>query len=131
MEGLTRLVVRVEAADRDDMDGAEDDMVDAARQLRRELLDHDVESAELLTADDAPPGAKSGTGLTFATIAISMMSAGIPPLVSSLHAWAVNRRPRCTLHIEGPDGRSIEIPNLSMERAHEVMLSWTGPQRPT
>ena len=126
MEGWNRLVVHVEPADGDDAD-----LERAARQLRQELLDLDVESAELLTAESVPLGAKSGTGMTLTTIAVSMASAGIPPLLTTLHSWAVSRRPRCTLRIEGPDGKSIEIPNLSLERANEVMGTWTRPHGQT
>lgn len=122
MGEITQLVVRVEVDDVDD-----NELEGWTRQLRNELLVLDVESAELVTSDPAPPGAKGGSGTALATIAISTVSAGLPPLVAMLHSWAVNRRPRCTLRIEGPDGRTIEIPNLSLERANEVMGSWTRP----
>jgi hypothetical protein len=124
---MTRLVVHV-----DPVEGVEADELEAlTHQVRREVLELDVERADLVASGAPPSGAKSGNAASVASIAVTMFAAGVPPLVSTLHTWFTSRRPRCTLRIEGPDGRTLEIPNLSLERANDLMAGWAAPRKPS
>jgi hypothetical protein len=82
-----------------------------------------VESVELLRGPPPPGGAKSidasGVGL-----AVTVFAAGMPSFVTVLHNWATTRRPHCVVHVNGPHGSVVEIPNIPLERLNELLASW-------
>jgi hypothetical protein len=120
-ESLTHVVVRVES-DGDDLEQEE-----LAQQLRRELLDSDVEAVQMVYESASPEGAKAIDGSAIG-LAVTVFAAGMPSFVTVLHNWVTNRRPHCVVHLEGPHGAVIEIPNIPLERLNDVIASW--PQAP-
>lgn len=77
-----------------------------ARQLRRELVEQDLEVRAVEA--DAPEGSK-GDVATFGAIAVALVGAGgmIPALIAVLHDWLGRRT--------GPDRILVRIGDRSME----------------
>lgn len=69
-----------------------------ARRLRKDLLELDVESADLVRAGEAPAGAK-GLPVDWATLAVSVTPAVLTALFSTLQSW-LTRHDRASVTVE-------------------------------
>ena len=84
-----------------------------ALQLRRELLDLDVESVEPLSAD-APEGTRSGLATVAGTLVASLGSSNIPALVVAVLRWIRRSPTDRSVRIE-IDGDVIDAHNVDSE----------------
>ena len=100
----TGLILNLEAGDIDT------DALDAlTRQLRGELLELGVDSAEVVTSADAPEGTKSPEAVTWGALAVAVMPSFLPKLVEYLQSWSLrgeNRRVRIKTQV---GDRSVEV----------------------
>ena len=81
MQGID-FTVRVDSEDPDD------ELVDElTRQLLREVRDCDIESADLIAIESAPPGAKSAGGFELGALAVSVLPNAVKQLVEFLFSW--------------------------------------------
>lgn len=86
---LTQLYIEVSASD-----ATEEDIDRLTRQLLSELRKTDVESVELAKGGEMPQGAKSGDPITIGSIAVSVLPAVLPAVVSMVQAWATRGQGR-------------------------------------
>lgn len=86
---LTQLYIEVSASD-----ATEEDIDRMTRQLLSELRKTDVESVELAKGGEMPQGAKSGDPITIGSIAVSVLPAVLPAVVSMVQAWATRGQGR-------------------------------------
>jgi len=69
----------------------------ATRNLREELYDLGVDSAERISAGEAPAGAKSADAVTVGALAVAVLPTFLPRLVEYLQSWCMrveNRKVR-------------------------------------
>ncbi len=91
----------------------DDDALDAlARQLREELTELGVESAELEKGAAAPSGTKSAEAVTLGALAISVLPVMIPKLIEFLQAWATRG-----------EGRTVKVKAQVADRMVELEYS--------
>ena len=79
------------------------------RQLRGELQDLGVESAELVKGGPAPGGSKSVEAVTAGAIAVAVLPTFLPKLVEFIQAWALRGQGR-TVKFKGKvAGQEVEF----------------------
>lgn len=85
-------------------DATDEELDRTTRQLLSELMELDIESAELGKGNPAPEGAK-GDPITIGNIAIEVLPAAIPSLIAFVQAWVMRGQGR-TVKFKG---RGIEF----------------------
>ena len=105
---MTQILLGVAEAESDDRDKEQ-----LALQLRRELLDLDVESVEPLTAE-APDGARSGLGVVAGTLVATLSSGPVSAVVVAVIGWLRRSPADRNVRIE-IDGDVIEVHNVDLE----------------
>jgi hypothetical protein len=94
-----RLELRIELDAGADADAEERD--DAARALRTELLDLDVDAVDQPTGP-APPGTRSGEALTLGTLIVTMGPSMLAAVSGMVQSWMARRGDRrVTLELGG------------------------------
>ncbi|MGW2718980.1 hypothetical protein [Streptomyces sp. NPDC001492] len=84
------------------------------RQLRKRLLELDVDDVRVERSDAAPPpGAKPGGLITVGALAVTLAPAVFRPALRVVETWLQNRPVR-TVKIE-VDGRTLELGQASPE----------------
>jgi len=102
-------------------DAAPEELERTVRGLRRDLIEIDSVSTEQVGGPDQP-GAKGDIGL-LGTIAVSMVSAAVPAVITLLGRWMQDRR-RCVLRISKEDGTTLEIPHtLDRQQIDQIVAS--------
>jgi hypothetical protein len=109
-----------------DADSAE--LEDATSQLRRELLELDVDDVKAPSAGAAPPGTRGPAAAEIGTLLVAAGHAAIGPIVGAIQAWVARRASRSVkLTI---DGDSIEVSNVSREDQRELIESFLARHAP-
>jgi hypothetical protein len=80
-------------------------------QLRRGLLELDVESVELARGEPAPPGARAVDPTTIGTLIVTLAPTTIQALVQLVRGWSTGRRVGSVKITLGDD--SLELTNAS------------------
>jgi Effector Associated Constant Component 1 len=104
-----------------DADGEE--LAELSRQLRSELVELGVETANAARSGKAPAGAK-GDPITLTTLAVTLAPIALTGLVKALEAW-LTRHDRATVTVES-GGEKITIsgsPSKEQERTLEAFIS--------
>lgn len=83
VDDVTALSVRIEA----DPDAEAGDLARLTSQLRRELVELDVDSVEPARIGEAPPGAKAIEGLAVDTLVIQLAPAVLGAVAHAIQAW--------------------------------------------
>jgi hypothetical protein len=110
-----------------DADSAELDLL--SRQLVTELLDQDVESAELLKSGAAPQGTKSAEALTIGSVAVTVLPAILPKIIEAIQAWALRGQGRVVKFKGKVGGQDIEFEGGSEDlKALLASLGSSGPK---
>ncbi len=71
-----------------------DEIDQMTRDLRLELLEIDVTSAELVHGGSAPDGTKTAEVITLGTVAVAVLPSVLPKLVEFLQAWTTRSESR-------------------------------------
>lgn len=79
------------------------------RQLRRELLDLDVDSVDLARGDQLPEGAKAADAITLGTLAVAVLPSFLPKLIDYLQSWSLRAEGRMVKVKSQVGDRSIEL----------------------
>jgi hypothetical protein len=110
--------------------GPEDDaeqIAEATLQLRRELLDLDVEAVELPSAGEPPPGTRAvelaALGALIVTAAKSQL---LGPVVAAVRAWLAGASQR-TVKLE-LDGDVLELTGVSSKEQRRLTDEWLRRQ---
>ncbi|HEX9635302.1 MAG TPA: hypothetical protein VGB34_07475 [Candidatus Limnocylindria bacterium] len=82
-EETLRLVLEVG----NDTDGDVEEVDRLTRRLRSEILDQEVESAELVTAGEIPEGARAGEVIAIGSLLVTLLPSVLPNLIDLLGGW--------------------------------------------
>jgi hypothetical protein len=118
----THAEVRLELDFADDADAASID--GAARRLRRELLELEVERVELAPAGEPPPGSRAGETIALGSIIVALArnTAALASVVRAVQSWAARDRHR-TVRIE-LDGDTLEVAGISSREQERLISAW-------
>jgi hypothetical protein len=104
-------------------DADAEEVADATLQLRRELLDLDVEAVELPAAGEPPPGTRAvelaALGALVVTIAQSPL---LGPVVAAVRSWLAGS-PQRSIKLE-LDGDTLELTGLSSKEQQRLVDEW-------
>lgn len=117
---MARLAVEVSAgpsADAEELD-------ELVGQLRRELLELDVESVDRARGGPAPKGARAVDVLALGTLLVSVVdpAAVLPAVVAAVEAWLRGRGQR-SVKLE-LDGDVLEVAGLSSRDQRRLIDGW-------
>jgi len=82
-EEALRLVLEVG----NDSDGDAEEVDRLTRRLRHEILDQEVESAELVTTGELPAGARAGEAIAIGSLLVTLLPSVLPSLIDLLGGW--------------------------------------------
>ena len=119
MGGRTELQVQVDA------EGAEvEELAELTGQLRRTLLELDVDAVEPVPTGQAPPDTKAVEALALGGLLVSLVNASglLSSVVETIQSWVVGRGPR-SVRLE-LDGDVLEISGVSSRRQDELIKVW-------
>ena len=104
-------------------DADAEEVADATLQLRRELLDLDVEAVELSAAGEPPPGTRAvelaALGALVVTVAQSPL---LGPVVAAVRSWLAGA-PERSIKLE-LDGDTLELTGLSSKEQQRLVDEW-------
>jgi hypothetical protein len=104
-------------------DADAEEVAASTEQLRRELLDLEVEAVEVPTAGAPPPGAKgielAALGTLAVTVAQSQLLTGV---VAAVRSWLAGS-PQRTIKLE-LDGDALELSGLSSREQRRLTDEW-------
>jgi hypothetical protein len=104
-------------------DADAEEVADATLQLRRELLDLDVEAVELPAAGEPPPGTRAvelaALGALVVTVAQSPL---LGPVVAAVRSWLAGA-PQRSIKLE-LDGDTLELTGLSSKEQQRLVDEW-------
>jgi hypothetical protein len=119
MGDIERLTLAIDGGP--DTDDAE--LNQLTRQLRRRLLELDIESVETVRSTEVPPGAKPGEVIALGMLAVHLAPHVLPSVVSFLTGWSKNRPGRqVELTIGGDTLKLTGATHQDQERALELFL---------
>jgi hypothetical protein len=104
-------------------DADAEEVAEAAEQLRRELLDLDVESVDVPAAGKAPPGTRgvelAALGGLLVTVAQSQLLA---PVIAAIRSW-LGANPQRSIKLE-LDGDTLELSGISSKEQRRLVDEW-------
>jgi hypothetical protein len=106
--------------------GPDDDaeeVAEATLQLRRELLDLDVDAVELPPGGEAPPGTRAVELAALGALAVTFAKSPLlGPVVSAVRAWLAGQ-PQRSIKLE-LDGDVLELTGLSSKEQRRLTDEW-------
>jgi Tfp pilus assembly protein PilN len=119
-EGFARLDLRIEA----DSDTDIDELRRRAGQLRRDLLDLDIESAVHARGGPAPPDARAGEIVAAGELIIILVQSLelLTALVDTVRSW-VSRGGERSVKLK-IDGDVLEIKGITRSDQRELIRAW-------
>jgi hypothetical protein len=112
--GAERLTLVIESGP--DTDASE--LSHLTGQLRRELLELDVEDVELVRTGEGPPGAKVVDPVTIGALAVTLGPTAVQSIVALVQKWVIDRPVRSVKVTLGRD--SLELTNASSEQLEQL-----------
>jgi len=108
-----------------DSDGDAEEVDRLTRRLRREILDQEVESAELVTTGEIPEGARAGEAIAIGSLLVTLLPSVLPHLIDLLGGW-LKRDTTRTIKIKlqrGETSVDLELDgrNCSMDQLQELV----------
>jgi hypothetical protein len=98
-------------------------VAEATLQLRRELLDLDVESVELPRAGEPPPGTRAVELAALGALAVTLgKSQLLGPVVAAVRAWLAGS-PQRSIKLE-LDGDVLELTGVSSKEQRRLTDEW-------
>jgi hypothetical protein len=105
-------------------DAEAEEVAASTEQLRRELLDLDVEAVEQPAAGPPPPGAKgvelAALGTLVVTLAKSQLLSGV---VVAVRSWLAGQQQQRSIKLE-LDGDVLELSGLSSKEQRRLTDEW-------
>jgi hypothetical protein len=101
----------------------DDELSSVTADLRRELLDLDVERVDPVESTDVPEGAKAGVGEVLGWLSAALAAGRGPALVAYLRQWST--RTRHTIVITYGD-ESLNLTNATDAQVEKIVDSWTA-----
>lgn len=103
--------------------GDAEELVQATRQLRRELLDLDVDSVETPPAGEPPPGSRAVDVAALGALVVNMADSQLlAAVIGAVRSWlAGSSRRRIKL---GLDGDVLELTGVSSKEQRRLTDEW-------
>jgi len=108
-----------------DAEGADvEEIAELTRQLRRALLELDVDAAEPVPGGQAPPDTKAGEALALGGLMVSLASTPglLASVVDATQSWVAGRGPR-SVKLE-LDGDVLEVSGISSRQQDQLIKVW-------
>jgi hypothetical protein len=106
-------------------DADAEEVAEATLQLRRELLDLDVEAVELPRAGEPPPGTRAVELAALGALVITIgQSPLLGPVVAAVRSWLAGS-PQRSIKLE-LDGDTLELTGLSSKAQQRLVDEWLG-----
>jgi hypothetical protein len=119
VEQPATLGIQVEVGPSDDAEA----VAKATLQLRRELLDLDVDAVEQPRAAEPPPGSRAAELVAFGTLIVTVaQSQLLVQVVAAIRSWLAGSQQR-SIRIE-LDGDILELSGLSSRRQQQLADEW-------
>jgi hypothetical protein len=100
-----------------------EEVAEATLQLRRELLDLDVDAVELPAAGQAPPGTKAAELAALGALAVTVAKSPLlGPVVAAIRAW-LGGSPQRSIKLE-LDGDTLELTGVSSKEQRRLVDEW-------
>ena len=104
-------------------DADAEEVAEATLQLRRELLDLDVEAVELPRAGEPPPGTRGVELAALGALAVTVaQSPLLGPVVAAVRSWLAGS-PQRSVKLE-LDGDALELSGLSSKEQRRLVDEW-------
>jgi len=104
-------------------DADAEEVAEATLQLRRELLDLDVEAVEQPRAGQPPPGTRAVELAALGALAVTVTQSGLlSPVVAAVRAWLAGA-PQRSIKLE-LDGDVLELTGLSSNEQRRLTDEW-------
>lgn len=101
-----------------------EELEELTRQLREEIMELDVESADFAGVEEVPAGAKVVEPISLGTVLVTLLATGgvITTLINAIQAW-LTRHERQSITIE-IDGDKLEITGISDGEKQQLVNAW-------
>jgi hypothetical protein len=104
-------------------DANPEEVAEATLQLRRELLDLDVDAVELPSGGEPPPGSRAVELAALGALAITFsQSQMLGPVVAAIRAWLAGS-PQRSIKLE-LGGDALELTGLSSKEQRRLVDEW-------
>jgi hypothetical protein len=104
-------------------DADTEEVAEATLQLRRELLDLDVEAVELSRAGEPPPGTRAVELAALGALVVTVgQSPLLGPVVATVRSWLASA-PQRSIKLE-LDGDTLELTGLSSNEQRRLVNEW-------
>lgn len=102
----------------------DEELEELTRKLRKELLELDIEAADLVSAGEAPSGARAVEPVTLGTLLLTLAASGgvLTTVVNVLQDWLSHHdKHSVTLEIGGD---KIQVTGISSEEQKQLIDAW-------
>jgi len=120
-----QLIINIHARPEDDAEK----LAGLTRQLRTELMELDIESANLVRAGKIPAGAKTGEPITWGALLVTLAASGgvLTALINVLQSWLTRHEQRgVSLEV---DGDKLEVKGMSSQEQQQLIDAWLSRHR--
>ncbi len=98
-------------------------VAEATLQLRRELLELDVEAVELARAGEPPPGTRAVDFIALGSLVVTVANSGLlSAVVAAIRSW-LGARPQRSIRLE-LGGDVLELTGVSSEEQRRLADAW-------
>jgi hypothetical protein len=106
-------------------DADPEEVAEATLQLRRELLDLDVEAVELPRGGEPPPGTRAVELAALGALVVTVgQSPLLGPVLAAVRSWLAGS-PQRSIKLE-LDGDTLELSGLSSKEQQRLVDEWLG-----
>jgi hypothetical protein len=104
-------------------DADDEEVAEATLQLRRELLDLDVDSVDLPTAGQPPPGTRGVELAALGALLVSVtQSQLLAPMLAAVRSW-LGGSPQRSIKLE-LEGDTLELTGISSTEQRRLVDEW-------
>ena len=110
-------------------DADDEEVAEATLQLRRELLDLDVDSVDLRTAGQPPPGTRGVELAALGALLVSVtQSQLLAPVLAAVRSW-LGGSPQRSIKLE-LEGDTLELTGISSTEQRRLVDEWLQRHTP-
>ena len=110
-------------------DADDEEVAEATLQLRRELLDLDVDSVDLPTAGQPPPGTRGVELAALGALLVSVtQSQLLAPMLAAVRSW-LGGGPQRSIKLE-LEGDTLELTGISSTEQRRLVDEWLQRHTP-
>jgi uncharacterized protein YidB (DUF937 family) len=104
-------------------DADAEEVAEATAQLRRELLELDVDSVKVPEGGPPPPGSKAAEVLAIGSLIVTLVkSTGLGAVVHTIQSW-ISRQQQRSVKL-AIDGDTLEVTGVSSDEQRRLIDEW-------